>query len=60
MWVLRGALDHKISLKRLFTVMGYYEKIGLVPEGYMQAELYRHDKPPEHMAELTERISLHK
>ena len=54
---MHGALEHKINLKRLFTVSGFYEKIGLVPEGYLQAELYRHDKPPQEIVKLEERIA---
>ena len=30
-WVITGAVDHGISLKRLFKVSKTYERIGMVP-----------------------------
>ena len=40
LWVINGAVDHGISLKRLFKVSKTYERIGMIPQDYMQAELY--------------------
>ena len=48
LWVIIGALDHGISMKRLFKVSKTYERIGMVPQGYNQAELYLQTKEPHH------------
>ena len=48
-WVISGAVDHGISMKRLFMVSQTFERIGLVPQGYMYAELYMRDVEPEYM-----------
>ena len=60
LWVITGAVDHGISLKRLFKVSKTYERIGMVPQGYMQADLYLHTKEPHHMQNLKARINEHK
>ena len=60
LWVITGAVDHGISLKRLFKVSKTYERIAMVPKDYMQAELYLQTEEPQHMQNLKARISEHK
>ena len=40
LWVISGVLDQELSIKRLMKVSRTYERIGLVPSGYLQAELF--------------------
>ena len=40
LWVIGGAIDHSLSIKRLFKVSKTYERIGMIPKDYMQAELF--------------------
>ena len=60
LWVITGAVDHGISLKRLFKVSKTYERIAMVPKDYMQADLYLQTEEPQHMQNLKARISEHK
>ena len=39
-WVLRGVLDHNLSMSLLDKIVGKYERIDAVPQGYHQPELY--------------------
>ena len=39
-WVLRGVLDYNISMSLLDKIIGKYERIDAVPQGYHQPELY--------------------
>ena len=43
-WVMTGMIEHKISIRRLHAVCKTYEAIDLVPQGYMQAELFTLDQ----------------
>ena len=47
-WVTSGFLDLGLDLDALKRVQLQYAQIDMVPEGYMQAELYiRHEEPEE-------------
>ena len=59
-WVIIGAIDHKISMTRLYEIYQTYTRLNLVPEGYSYAPLYMHDSMPHHMERLQERIENHK
>ena len=59
-WVIIGAIDHKISMTRLYEIYQTYPRLSLVPEGYSYAPLYMHDSQPHHMERLQERIENHK
>ena len=60
MWVIAGVLDQELSIKRLMKVSRTYERIGLVPSGYLQAELFNKREELRHMEWLQERIDKHK
>ena len=46
LWVICGILDESLSIKRLFKVSQTYERIGMIPQGYMQAELFERQQEP--------------
>ena len=50
----------KTILTKLYNVSKTYKRIRLLPQGYMQAELYTRTAPTRTMTELQERIAEHK
>ena len=40
LWVIHGVLDQGIEEEKLNTIVKLHEKIGTVPDGYMQPQLY--------------------
>ena len=48
-WVFEGVVGHSLSLTRLYQVSKTYERIKVVPQGYMMADLYTRQEPPRHM-----------
>ena len=42
LWCIKGQLDHGLCRERLTEICQTYERINLVPEGYMYAPLYLH------------------
>ena len=57
LWVIAGVLDQNLSIKRLMKVNRTYERINLVPKGYLQAELFLQKNEPRHLEWLQERIN---
>ena len=44
-WIYVGISEHRINLVKLDRVAKTYERIGLLPEGYQQADLFIRSRP---------------
>ena len=51
-WIYIGISEHQLHLSKLDRVAKTYKRIGLVPEGYMQADLYLRWKPTNTIIDL--------
>ena len=49
LWFINGAVKHNLSFRRLREVYETYERLDLVPEGYMYAALHMHSEAPLHV-----------
>ena len=60
LWVIDGMLVYNFSIARLCKVSKIYERLGLVPEGYEQPDLFFENEKPQHLQRLQERINAFK
>ena len=49
LWLITGALDHKLSFRGLKEVYQTYKSLDLVPEGYLYPALHKHREAPLHI-----------
>ena len=54
LWVTEGFITHKRDLESLQKVAKDYQRIGLVPEGYTQAELHVSKQKPVNLQLVNE------
>ena len=47
LWVIRGILEHGFEQADLENAAEEYELLGITPDGYLCASLYRFDRLPE-------------
>lgn len=52
LWIYVGVAEHQLNLTKLYNVSKTYKRIRVLPQGYMQAELYTRTAPTRTMTEL--------
>ena len=60
LWRYVGFTEHKINYTKLTQVSKKHEHLGLVPKGYMYAELFAHTRETLRFQDLNQRILEHK